>query len=290
MQELIDKMVAGGLSPKSIHNYFQVVKMIVPSSTNEDGEEFHPRSWAKMQLVIPKVIKKKQHRPSVDESTVNGLISGSHGMKQMLFVLLPASGLRVGEALGIRIENILDNGTYIVIKSKMWKNIEQDFLKTSNGEREIDLPNSVAKLLIDFVGDRKSGLLFCSKNGKPLSQSNIINRWLHPMLEQMNAPIAGNHAFRRFRTTHLRKNLVPKDLEHFWMGHADEEIGDLYSKLMHDVQYRKDVAERVGVGFNVPTRLNSKVVPISVKKVSELDLDGPKLGVDQSVEVAVNCF
>jgi hypothetical protein len=47
---------------------------------------------------------------------------------------------------------------------------------------------------------------------------------------------AGNHAFRRFRITHLRKNLVPKDLEHFWMGHADEEIGDLYSKLMNDVQ------------------------------------------------------
>ena len=288
VQDLIDKMVTGGLSPKSIANYFQVVKMVVASSTNEDGEELHPRSWAKMQLVFPKVIKRKQHRPSVDETTVNGLVSGSHGMKQMLFVLLPASGLRVGEGLGIRIENIHDGGTRIVIKSKVWKNLEQDFLKTSNGEREIDLPKSVAKLLMEFVGGRKSGLLFCSKHGKPLSQSNIINRWLHPMLEQMNAPKAGNHAFRRFRITHLRKNLVPKDLEYFWLGHADEEIGDLYSKLMHDVEYRMDVAERVGVGFDVPGRLNTKVVSISIKKIAELDLDGPKLAVDEAVEVAVN--
>jgi hypothetical protein len=79
VQELIDKMVAGGLAPKSIANYFQVVKMVIASATNEDGEELHPRSWAKMQLVIPKVIKKKQHRPAVDEQTVNGLIKNSHG-------------------------------------------------------------------------------------------------------------------------------------------------------------------------------------------------------------------
>jgi len=205
-----------------------------------------------MQLVIPKVNKKKQHRPSVEEQTVNGLITNSHGMKQMFFILISAPGLRVGETLGVRIENIRDNGSRIVIKSKVWKGIEQDFLKTDNGEREIDLPKSVAKLLMDFIGDRKSGFLFCSKNSKPLSESNIVNRWLHPMLEQLKAPKAGNCAFRRFRITHLRKNLAPKDLEHFWMGHADEDIGDLYSKLMNDVQYRKDVAERVGTGFDVP--------------------------------------
>ncbi len=193
VQDLVDKMVAGRLAPKSIANYFQVVKMVIASSTNEDGEELHPRTWAKMKLVIPKVIKKKQHRPSVEAETVNGLIAGSHGAQQMLFILLSASGLRVGEALGVRIENIHDNGTRIVIKSKVWNGIEQDFLKTSNGEREIDLPKSVAKLLMDFIGNRTSGLVFCSRNGKPLSQSNIVSRWLHPMLEQLNAPKAGNH-------------------------------------------------------------------------------------------------
>lgn len=287
VQDLIDKMVAGELAPKSIANYFQVIKMVIASATNEDGEELHPRSWSKMQLVIPKVNKKKQHRPSVDEQTVNGLVSQSHGQRQMLFVLLAASGLRIGEALGVRVENIKDHGTRIVINSKVWKGIEQDFLKTDNGEREIDLPKSVAKLLMDYIGERKSGLLFCSKNNKPLSESNIINRWLHPMLEQLNAPVAGNHAFRRFRITHLRKKLAPKDLEHFWMGHADEEIGDVYSKLMHDVEYRKDIAERIGVGFNVPARLNSNIV--SIRKQVELNPIEPKIRVDDADEVAVNC-
>lgn len=106
------------------------------------------------------------------------------------------------------------------------------------------------------------------------------------MLEELKAPKAGNHAFRRFRITHLRKNLVPKDLEHFWLGHADEEIGDLYSKLMHDVQYRKGVAERIGVGFDVPASLNSKA-DLS-KELAELDLDGPKPELDSEAVVTVN--
>jgi hypothetical protein len=42
----------------------------------------------------------------------------------------------------------------------------------------------------------------------------------------------------------LRKNDVSKDLEHFWIGHEDEEIGDRYSKLedLEDiVAFRKEV-------------------------------------------------
>jgi hypothetical protein len=48
-------------------------------------------------------------------------------------------------------------------------------------------------------------------------------RTLHPILAELGQPKCGAHAFRRFRLTWLRQNTVPRDLEHFWMGHADEE-------------------------------------------------------------------
>lgn len=103
---------------------------------------------------------------------------------RMLFILCGASGLRIGEALGIRIEKILDGGSRIIIDSKAWNGEEHDYLKTPNGEREIDLPDNVAKLLVEFIGNRKSGLLFSTRNGKQLSQSNILTRYLHPALEE----------------------------------------------------------------------------------------------------------
>jgi hypothetical protein len=52
----------------------------------------------------------------------------------------------------------------------------------------------------------------------------------------------------------------PEDLIRFWLGHADETVTDGYSKLGEDVQYRKEVAEQVGLGFEFSVG-RSDVVP-----------------------------
>lgn len=94
--------------------------------------------------------------------------------------------------------------------------------------RDVDIHPDIAALLRAFVGDRKSGFLSASRNGKPLSSSNVIRRHLHPALKKLGyvnthtgTHKAGNHAFRRFRNTYLRnKTVCPEALYNFWMGHA----------------------------------------------------------------------
>lgn len=61
----------------------------------------------------------------------------------------------------------------------------------------------------------------------------------------------GAHAFRRFRTTWLRKQHAPEDLVRFWLGHANKSVTDGYSKLKEDVTFRKQVVEQVGTGFRL---------------------------------------
>src|ERR1700756_2740927 len=113
-------------------------------------------------------------------------------------------------------------------------------------------------MLKDYMDKRektlKSDLLVQSKSGKPLQQSIILRRTLHPILENFNEPKCGCHAFRRFRVTHLRKNGVPEDLIHFWAGHAGKSVTDDYSKLKDDLGFRKEVAIRVGLGFELPSK------------------------------------
>jgi hypothetical protein len=89
---------------------------------------------------------------------------------------------------------------------------------------------------------------------------------------------AGNHAFRRFRNTFLRKNHVPDDLIQFWLGHAGKSMTDDYSGVRDDLKYRKMVAEQVGIGFELPLR-TAPIVP-----------NVPKSGFAVEVEVAVNCL
>jgi integrase len=75
---------------------------------------------------------------------------------------------------------------------------------------------------------------------------------LHPFLQSVGQPKSGAHAFRRFRATWLRKQRAPEDLIRFWLGHANKNVTDRYSKLNEDVTFRKKVAEEVGIGFELP--------------------------------------
>jgi integrase len=278
-QELIDHLVAGGLSPKTIQNYFQVVKMVFSSCINEDGEELYPRNWKNMGLLIPKLNKRKQRRPCFTREVMNHLASSPNikPKMRMLFILCGASGLRIGEALGIRIEKVFDNGSRIIIDEKAWRGEMHDFLKTENGEREIYLPDNVAKLLVEFIGGRESGLLFCTRTGKQLAQTNILRRHLHPALAEIGFEKSGNHAFRRYRNTFLRNHThCPESVLNFWLGWGDEGMSGHYDKIKADVAFRKEVANACGVGFDVPATL----VPIEPIE--------PKIQQEVKKEVAAN--
>jgi len=62
------------------------------------------------------------------------------------------------EILGLRIENVLDNCTCLSIIEKLWKSEQQDFLKTTNGKRYVELHSSIAALLREHIGQRNRSL------------------------------------------------------------------------------------------------------------------------------------
>jgi len=52
------------------------------------------------------------------------------------------------------------------------------------------------------------------------------------------------------------------------MGHAPEDVGDLYSKLKDDVAYRQEWAERVGLGFELVHTGPQNAESIEAEKVA----------------------
>jgi integrase len=103
-----------------------------------------------------------------------------------------------------------------------------------------------------YYGERREGLLFATRTGKLLHQSNLLCRSLHPILKTIGMEKTGFHAFRRFRTTWLRKQHVPEDIIRFWLGHASSDVTDRYSKLSEDAEFRRSVAASAGLGFELP--------------------------------------
>ncbi len=78
------------------------------------------------------------------------------------------------------------------------------------------------------------------------------------------------HSFRRFRTSHLRKNCVPWDLQKLWLGHANKDVTDRYAEqLKEDVEWRKEEAEKAGLGFKLPDPETLFGLPWATKTVED---------------------
>jgi integrase len=136
--------------------------------------------------------------------------------------------------------------------------------------RDIDLPSDLAAFLKAFIGNRASGFVFQTKTGKPLTQRNVHKNGLSKVRKDLKLEQYGKalHAFRRFRVAHLRKNRVPWDLEKLWMGHANKSVTDKYAEqLKEDVEWRKEVAEKTGLGFSLPKLLIGQLGQPSVPNV-----------------------
>jgi integrase len=244
LKMLVEKMYKAELSPQTIVTHSRVVKMIVASAVNEDGEQIYPRKWNNKFIGIPSLNPEEQYRPSVTQAEVELITARSQGRYSMLFALLAGTGLRIGEALGLRPSDISADGRVLSVERSIWHGQEQ-LPKTGNALRQVDVPEPLAGALREFA-QGKIGYLFASKSGKPLQQRNML-RVLHSKGLKV-----GFHAFRRFRTETLRRQCAPELLVRYWLGHSDEGITDRYAKgLTKDRAWRLECCDKVGLGFQL---------------------------------------
>jgi integrase len=115
--------------------------------------------------------------------------------------------MRVGEALALEVNDV--QGGVLLVRQNLYKR-RLNTTKTEAGRREIDLAPELAEMIQAHIGKRH-GFVFSTNKGGPIIQRNVL-RMLHNILKRLGMPKLGFHAFRRFRVTHLRKNMVPEDL------------------------------------------------------------------------------
>ena len=136
---------------------------------------------------------------------------------------------------------------------------------------------ALAALVKKYIGGRTSGFLFETSGGLPMSPRNIARDSLHPILKKMGRELAGFHTFRRFRESILQMSEARTLLIDFWMGHANRDMSGRYGKqLLENVQWRRDCAAKVGLGFTLPTEEEQPL----------MDKSGQVLKVERQEEVA----
>ena len=266
MKELVESM-APKLSASSIRDYVNVVKGVVASAIDDNGEEVFPRKWNDDFIDAPAI--DAQNQPTITGESLTALLDGVGVRHRMLFALLAGCGpLRAGEALGLEIgKHISPDCHTLQVSQKAKRGHIQSYLKTRNGERKVGLCGDLAAILKEFVDTRTSGLLFQTASGRQMLQTTILRDSLHPALKRLGLAKGGFNIFRRFRITYVGKSDCPESLKNFWPGHAQKHVSERYTKLMVEDSYRLEWAERLGLGFKLPGTAASSVPPATLQVV-----------------------
>lgn len=232
------------LSRKTILNIVGVIKLVLGKKV-----------WMTWNLDLGKPQRPKQRYFTQEQ--LGKIIEACDGQDRILFALLAGTGMRIGEAAGLHVEDLDLTNDVIYVRRGVWNGREQT-PKTENAERAIDIDVTLAEILRQYLQDRKTGRVFQARNGSPICGNNIRKRVLYPLLERLDIPKAGIHAFRHSRVTILRKNGTPEDLQKQWIGHSSLRTTDRYSHTNQEVEYRQRAARKVGleliVGPNGPKR------------------------------------
>lgn len=243
LKTLVAKLSAEKLSNASIVGIVAVVKAVVASAVNEEGEPLYPRVWNDEFVEVPVVNSKSQKAPVATSKAVSEAISRAKGQYKALCALLAGTGLRIGEALVLTSDDWdRQNMTLSVTKTAVGTTI-QNHTKTEAGVRTVDLAPELNTFLIEVLGDVQ-GLLFKSTSGGIVPQ---VTAWRR----MQAAGIHGAHSLRRFRITRLRQSSISEGFIKSQMGHADESVTDRYDKIRVDIQARKLSAAKAGLGFNL---------------------------------------
>jgi integrase len=230
------------LSRKTILNIVGLVKLVLGRKV-----------WMAWELNLGKPEEPRQRY--FTEEQLKKIIEAAEGQYQFLFALLAGTGMRIGEAAGLHVDDLDLGNCVIYVRRAVWNGKEMS-TKTKSAVREIDIDPVLAGLLRQHIGNKRAGRVFEARNGSPISGNNILKRVLHPLLKRLGIERAGLHAFRHSRVTVLRKRGTPGELQTLWIGHSSLRTTDRYSHTDQELEYRQLAARKAEVNFIIGPKLD----------------------------------
>ncbi len=231
------------LSPRTVQ-YIHVTLHKALKQAVRDG--LIPRNAT--QAVKPPQVRREEIHPLAPEQVKALLDAASGDRLEALYVLAVHTGLRQGELLGLKWEDVdLDEGTLQVRRTLTTAKGGSVLSapKTKGSKRSVKLSESAIDALrshlqrqleeIDRVGSlwRENGLIFASETGEPLDRRSVTNHRFKPLLKRAGLPQIRFHDLRHTcATLLLSKNVNPKIVSEM-LGHATIAITlDTYSHVL----------------------------------------------------------
>ena len=198
-------------------------------------------------------IHKEEVRPLTHEHARKLLETARGDKLEAFYVVAVQSGLRQGELLALRWEDVDLEARTLQVRRTLSRNggkLAVGPTKTAKGRRTVKLTQDAMEALqghlkrqlaeIDKAGEKwqENGLVFCTGKGTLINPTNLRRRSLAPLLQRAGLPPMTFHQLRHTAATILLlKNVNPKVVSEL-LGHATIAITlDTYSHVLPNMQH-----------------------------------------------------
>jgi len=201
----------------------------------------------------------KYEAPSFTPDQLKRILTLADEPWRTMFCILTLDGLRAGEVLGLKWDDIDFDRSQLHIRRTAWYGKIQT-AKSEASETVLPIPSSLLSVLKNYRVIWKpndAGFLFVTRNGRPPSSNKVVEYRLWTLLDALAIPRCGLHAFRHAHTSLLLDSGATPKVVQRQLRHSDARTTlEIYGHVVGDA-HRKAVE----------------------KVASILDRNGPKPGI-----------
>jgi integrase len=197
----------------------------------------------------------KYEAPSFTPDQLQRILAIAEEPWRTMFCILTLDGLRAGEVLGLKWDDIDFDRSLLHIRRTAWYGKIQT-AKSEASETVLPIPSSLLTMLKNYQLTWKpnvAGFLFVTRNGRPPSSNKVVEYHLWTILDALGIPRCGLHAFRHAHTSLLLDSGATPKVVQRQLRHSDARttleiyghvVGDAHREAVEKVASRLDAIGR----------------------------------------------
>ena len=266
VQSFLNRLIEGGLSPKTVKNVWTTLRIMWNSAV----------AWkyatGELRVELPRARKLRMRCYAVQE--VRRILAYTEDAERVFYWLAAETGLRAGELIALRVSDVDVEKLAVEVSKAIWNGTE-DNPKTEAAFRIICISSRLGLQVKKYLADRTDGYLFQTSSGNPWDASNVLERKLNTLLERLEIPkidikllakfvgkdrtieqatrsekraaSLGLHSFRHTVATAMDSLGIPQQIRKQRLGHSGGSVTDNYTHTFTDDE--RNAAEKLGELF-----------------------------------------
>jgi integrase len=253
--------LADDVSYKSVLNILSTLTSMLTTAKNWgyvcEGVDQH-------KLVLPgKGIRKDAACFTADQ--VRNILQIAEDPWRLMFACAALLGLRAGEILGLRAEDVDLQKRTLNVRQGAWRGTLQTTKNTAS-ENALPIPLPLDGFFREYLKTWKPnplGLLFCTRNSRAYTSQKVVEYHLWPLLDALKIKRAGFHAFRHAHATLLLEGGASPKVAQRQLRHSDARVTlGIYAHLVEGTH--REAVEKLA-SFLVPSGPNEEEVPLKIQ-------------------------